>query len=112
MKIYDNIFCVDEGRDLPAWVAVELTEDDERNIDLAKKLFEKHPQMQSVVFDLQGSYDFEGDEPFYAPLLEIDRHGNKYLTLSHRYSSDINVELDYDLESTEYTWNGKEVVEV
>lgn len=111
MKVYDTIFCADDAQDRPAWVAVKLSECDEANIKLTAGLFTDHPHMHSVVLYLQGSFDFEGEYPLHSPLIEIDRDGNKYLTLQHRYGADVQVDLDY-AESTEYVWDGEKVVEV
>lgn len=109
MKVYDNLFCADEHQELPEWVAVELSERDEINIKIAQGLLVHNTQMHAVSFHLQGAFDFEGDYPLYTPIIHVSCD-TCWVELHHRYGANVGFDLDY-LESTEYVWNGKEVVE-
>lgn len=110
MKVYDQIFCTNEFQENPAWVALELSGCDEINIKLAQELISRDPQMCAVSFDMQGSYEFEGEYPLHDPILHISRDSH-WVELTHRYGVNISIDLN-DGASVQYVWNGKEVVEV
>lgn len=110
MKVYGNIFCADYNQSLPAWVAVRLSPMDESNIKRAQYLLDNDEQMHSVAYPLQGEFEDEGADPFHEATLYVSRSICK-LVLHHQYMNDIAIDLDYP-ESTEYKWNGEEVVEV
>lgn len=110
MKVYDSITCSNEYAELPKWVAVDLTVKDEANIAFAKDLFDTNKDIRRVAFDLEGDYDYEGEQPVQAALLHVHRFAALSLELVHKYCANFVVNLD--LESDVYEWDGKKVVEV
>lgn len=110
MKVYDDIFCDDEYQGLPAWVAVDLSGEDLTNIEYTKFQFSRVELLHTMSYTLAGSYDFEGDYPLHDPILHVSRT-RTWVELQHRYDDNIEFDLGDYAVSTDYVWNGEEVVE-
>lgn len=105
MKVYDRITTSNEYMDMPAWIAVNLSQTDEDNIIKSREMIMAHPFLRSMNINLDGKWDMEETEgKWRGGGLHVSQHSVIFSVHNEWAGGTIEVVLD-DEPSNEWVWN-------